>query len=223
MTTLCIIPAHMDSKRFPGKVLADIEGKTMLERVVKRTRRAKMIDHIVVGLDLDDLALTHWCDKHKVEWFHGTHKKKDLLTLFYSCAKTYNASTIVRITSDCPLIDPSIIDVACSLHKQAGAYYTSNIFPERTFPDGLDVEVFSFSLLSQAHAEALTPYDREHVTPWIQEYCKSAGGIGEITYPLNSAHLRWTVDYPEDLDFVRRVYRELKEPFGMKEILSLTP
>ncbi len=219
MTTLCIIPAHLDSKRFPGKVLADIEGKTMLERVLERTRRAKLIDQIVVGLDLDDAALCYWCDKHNIAWFHGTHTKKDLLTLFYQTAEACTASTIVRITSDCPLIDPGIVDTVVSLHQQTGLDYTSNIWPKRTFPDGLDVEVFSFDLLRKAHENAHLLEDREHVSPWMHSDKKTR--YASLTHIEDLSHLRWTVDTPEDLDFVRRVYRDLKEPFGMKEILAL--
>jgi spore coat polysaccharide biosynthesis protein SpsF len=195
----------MGSTRLPGKVLADIQGHAMLWYVVERTRTAKTVDQVVVATTIEpaDNAVVALCGDYGVPCYRGS--QDDVLDRYYQTACQHGAEAVVRITSDCPLIDPEIIDKTVRAFLVELPDYASNSVV-RTYPRGLDTEVMTFPTLYRAWREAQQPYQRAHVTPYIYETpgrFKILSVTGDEDY---SAH-RWTVDTPEDLEFVRAVYR----------------
>ena len=221
MKTVAIIQAHMGSTRLPGKVMCDIEGSSMLARVVRRTRRARKLDQVVVACATDpvDDVLLPECAKLGVEVFRGSDT--DVLDRYLGAASHFQATTIVRITSDCPLIDPEIIDQVVAAFEQAGPDYAANIL-QRTYPRGLDTEVFRLSGLERCWGEAREKYQRVHVTPYFYQNpdkFRLLNVFGVCDY----SPYRWTVDTPEDLEFVRRIYRHLgsDETFSWIKVLAL--
>jgi spore coat polysaccharide biosynthesis protein SpsF len=216
-----IIQARMGSTRLQGKVLRDLEGETVLTRVVNRLRRARLVQEVLVATTdhaIDD-AIVKECHSCSVPVFRGD--EQDVLDRYFRAAQMAKAEVVVRITSDCPLIDPEITDKTIAAFLEAGPDYASNVI-ERTYPRGLDTEVISMGTLERAWRVARKPYEREHVTPYISEHpaeFKLLSVTGDADY---SSH-RWTVDTPEDLAFVRAVYARLrtKPTFGWRDVLDL--
>lgn len=211
----------MGSSRLPGKVLMDIAGQTMLSQVVMRLRRAKHIEEILVATTdqpADD-AIVAECRKADVKVSRGD--QADVLDRYYRAAQLSKADVVVRITSDCPLIDPGLTDQTIARFLEAGPDYASNALV-RTYPRGLDTEVMSFDALARTWRKAQKPYEREHVTPYIYEHPEEFKLL-PVTGEVDFSHHRWTVDTPEDLDFVRAVYNRLKATpdFAGREILEL--
>jgi spore coat polysaccharide biosynthesis protein SpsF len=219
---LGILQARMSSSRLPGKVLKPILGAPMLQRQIERLKRAARIDRLVVAtsVEQDDAAIVQLCRKIDVECFRGN--LTDVLDRFYQCAAGYSPDAVVRTTGDCPLIDPSVVD-ACVEHFGANVFdYVSNSL-QRTFPDGLDVEVFSFAALERAWKEAQLPSEREHVTPYIYNN-PDKFKISQFVSPVDLSGPRWTVDELPDYEFVCRVYEALypKRPnFDMQDVFEL--
>jgi glutamate-1-semialdehyde-2,1-aminomutase len=220
---VAIVQARMGSTRFPGKVLAEIEGHPMLWQVVNRVRMAQAVDKAAVATSTEssDRAVANFCDKEGIPCFLGS--ENDVLDRFYQAARSYKADAIVRITADCPLIDPKVIDKIISCYCQADYDYVTNTM-RYTYPDGLDVEVFSFQALETAWHKARLPAEREHVTAYI----RTSGGFHlhnvESDVDLSSRNLGWTVDEPSDLKFVRAIYARLSNnnmAFGLADILKL--
>jgi len=166
MKVLAIIQARYNSTRFPGKVVKKINNKTVLEILIKRLSRSKYISKIIVACtnDQKDQIIKSICNKLSVNYFVGS--ENDVLDRFYKAAKKYKGENIVRITADCPLIDPKIVDDVISNFFLENVDYASNVNPP-TFPDGLDVEVFKFRALKEAYIKATQSIEREHVTPFI--------------------------------------------------------
>lgn len=223
MKTLAILQARASSTRLPNKVLAPILGQPMLARQIERLRRSNLIDRLVVATseDAGDDALAQLCREASVAVYRGS--LNDVLARFVGA---YNAcgpaQHIVRLTGDCPLIDPQVINRVIDLHLTSGADYTSNVLPP-TFPDGLDVEAFRAELLQRANNEARLPSEREHVTPWIHQHPEGFKREN-LRHEADLSYLRWTVDEPADLEFVRAVYAALypvKPDFVMTDILAL--
>jgi spore coat polysaccharide biosynthesis protein SpsF len=205
---LAILQARMSSSRLPGKVMAPVLGAPMIGRQVERLRHAKAIDKLVVATSSDptDDPLAAYCDSQGLAVFRGS--LNDVLGRFAGAMAQYlEAKVVIRLTADCPLTDPSVIDAVVERHLSSGADYTSNT-AVRTFPHGLDVEVVRASVLLDAWQEAQDAYDREHVTPFIYHRPERFHLEGVERAP-SLAHLRWTVDVPEDLEFVRDVYARL--------------
>lgn len=218
-----IIQARMGSTRLPGKVLADIAGRPMLSRVIERMQIVRCVDAIVVATSTnrEDDAIEEWCAQNRVACFRGS--AEDVLDRYYNAALAFEASVIVRVTADCPLIDPCLVDQVVETYAKGGHDYVSNNL-RYTFPDGLDTEVCSFAALETAWREANLPAEREHVTPYIRTCGKFCLGGVENEPDLSSRNLRWTVDEPADLDFVRAVYSRLPEDgkrLGWREVLKL--
>jgi spore coat polysaccharide biosynthesis protein SpsF len=211
----------MGSTRLPGKVLKDLEGETVLGRVVNRLRRAHQIDEVLIATTdrpADDAIIAE-CRKLVVPVSRGD--QDDVLDRYYRAAQLSRADVVVRITSDCPLIDPEITGKTIAAFQQKRVDYASNVM-ERTYPRGLDTEVMSFDALARAWQVARKPHEREHVTPYIYEHptdFKLLSVAGDEDY---SAH-RWTVDTPEDLEFAQAVYARLKgDPaFSWRDVLAL--
>ncbi len=220
MNTIAIIQARVGSTRLPGKILKKIEGKTVLEHVVNRVKAAKNINDIVVATTVkkEDLQIVKLCAKLGISVFCGS--EDDVLDRYYQAARLFKADHIVRITSDCPLIDPQVIDKVIELYLKEKADYATNTVPE-TFPDGLDTEVFSFKTLKISWKNAKLFSEREHVTPYIRNNPKIFR-IVNFKCETNLADKRWTIDEPEDFEFIKIIYENLYPKdslFGMDKIL----
>ncbi|MFA5336868.1 MAG: glycosyltransferase family protein [Candidatus Omnitrophota bacterium] len=216
-----IIQARLGSTRLPGKVLMEIENKPMLWHVVNRLRHCELLDEIIIATSVnenDDL-IEKFCKDNHITCFRGS--ENDVLSRYYAAAKKNEVDIIVRITSDCPLIDSQIVDLAIRKHKEFSADYTSNII-KRTYPRGLDTEVFNFNILEKAYQAADKSYQREHVTVFIHEHPE----LFKFYNVENNRDLscwRLTVDEEKDLELVREIYKRLnsKKIFFMKDILRL--
>ncbi|WP_435358645.1 cytidylyltransferase domain-containing protein [Haloarchaeobius sp. DFWS5] len=215
--TVAIIQARMGSTRLPGKVLMDIGEHPMLWHVVTRTRRAATLDDVVVATSEheqdDDVA--EFCSDFGVPCYRGS--ESDVLDRYYQTANEYDADTVVRVTADCPLHSPPVIDRVVRRYGESDADYVTNII-EYTHPQGLDVEVFDFDALETAWEDADAADEREHVTLYIRESgnfetenVTNVVDVSSYSYADEDAVLRWTVDYPEDMEFVRQVHEELTE------------
>ena len=216
-----LIQARMGSTRFPGKSMADLHGQPMLLHVIHRTLAARRLQKVAVATTdqpADD-QIAALCEQANIPCFRGS--EDDVLDRFYRAAQAHSADTIVRITADCPLIDPAVIDRIVERFQQGDCDYVSNTI-RYTYPDGLDTEAFSFSALEQAWREARKPAEREHVTPYLRT-AKFRSANVESDAPVAQGQYRWTVDYPSDLDFVRKIYGEfsLNGDFGLVEVLKL--
>jgi spore coat polysaccharide biosynthesis protein SpsF len=222
MNTIAIIQARMGSTRLPGKVLRDLFGKSVLEHVITRLKKANNIDEIVVATTLlpPDEQIVEECSRLGVPVFRGN--ETDVLERYWQAASTFKANHIVRITSDCPLIDPSIVDSVIELLNQEGADYSSNAI-RRTFPRGLDVEAFHIDSLEVAYRRADRPEQREHVTPYIYQNpqkFKLAHYVHEVDY----SEYRWTLDTHEDWLMISAIYDQLYKPneiFTWEEAIKL--
>jgi spore coat polysaccharide biosynthesis protein SpsF len=211
----------MGSTRLPGKVLKDLEGQTVLNRVISRLRRARLISDLLIATtdqSADDPIVAE-CRRCSVPVSRGD--QDNVLDRYFRAAQLAKAEVVVRITSDCPLIDPGVTDKTIAAFLAGHADYASNVLV-RTYPRGLDTEVFSFDALGRAWREARQSYEQEHVTPYIHEHpekFKVLSVAGEVDH---SAH-RWTVDTPEDLEFVRAVYSRLASnaEFSWTDVLEL--
>ena len=221
--TIAILQARMSSSRLPGKVLKPIAGRPMLAFQVERVRRARLVDRLVIATSVEtsDDPIAALCASEKVDCHRGS--LADVLGRFHGAALAFGlVDHVVRLTGDCPLSDPDIIDACIALHIANGADYTSNGVT-RSYPDGLDVEVLRFSALDRAHREAKEQFEREHVTPYLYRH-PELFSLDVLRAPRDLAELRWTVDNPADLDFVTRVVAELaprKPDFTWLDVLAL--
>ena len=222
MKTVAIIQARMGSSRLPGKVLADVAGKPLLWHVVNRAQQAQLVDEIVVATSDNgaDDPIANFCEREGFTYFRGS--ESDVLDRFYRAAEANAADVVVRITADCPLLDPIVVDRVISRFRENGYDYVTNVL-HYTYPEGLDVEVFSLTSLKRAWKEARKPSEREHVTPYLRSSGNFRVANVENESTLACERYRWTVDEPEDLEFVREVYAAFAErsSFGMSDILAL--
>lgn len=222
MKSLAILQARVSSSRLPGKVLLPILGEPMLFRQIERIRRAGRIDHLIVATSIDrsDDALVEACVARDIPCARGS--LDDVLDRFVKCALPYQPEIVVRLTGDCPLADPQLIDAMLQGFEDCGYDYLTNANPP-TFPDGLDVEVMRFSCLMETHREAKLPSEREHVTPFLRAHPERFR-LGNHAAEVDRSGLRWTVDEEQDLAFVRSVYQRLypeKPDFSTDDILGL--
>lgn len=235
MNVVAIIQARMSSSRLPGKVMQDIAGKPMLMRVVERVQRSSQIQAVCVATSTDpsDDPIEALCNQTQLVCYRGS--MQDVLDRYFWAASTVQAEVIVRVTADCPLLDPKLIDVTLEIFNQTTDFAANRLPPpwKRSFPIGLDLEVCSFSALERAWKEATQTYQREHVMPYLYEgvILGAAQPLGQPVEPNPSDHyyvsygtskhgfkiaqlhhrpdygaLRWTVDTPADLELVRQVY-----------------
>lgn len=212
---VAIIQARMGSTRLPGKVLLPIGEKPMLEVQLERVLRCETIDEVVVAATRNpkDKPIQELCESLKIQCFRLD--EEDVLKRFFEVAQETEADVVVRLTADCPIIDPQIIDdvVSYYLDYYPNYDYVSNVYP-RTFPHGMDVEVFSFDMLEKAQQNATSKYDREHVTPYISKNVEDSRR-GVVSRAEDSLSYRLTVDTREDLEVVRAIYDALymENPF----------
>lgn len=205
-TTLAVLQARLSSSRLPGKVLMPVGGMPMICFMIERLRRARSIDRLVLATSAepsdDDLAeAVAACG---IEVVRGP--LDDVLARFALALERYPADIVVRLTGDCPLIDPALVDRVVECVASGRAAYASNCIPP-TYPDGLDCEAFRADLLERAASEARLPSEREHVTPWIRTAAADQSEPVRCSADLSS--LRWTVDYADDLELVRRMVDHL--------------
>jgi spore coat polysaccharide biosynthesis protein SpsF len=213
-----IIQARMGSTRLPGKVMKNIRGKPVLWHVVLRVSQSACIDKIIVATttEPDDDIIKEFCDAEKIPVFRGS--KNDVLDRYYQCALQFKADVIVRITADCPLHDAKVIDRVIHEYTRGGYDYVTNTF-EYTYPDGLDVEVFSINVLESAWKNANLDSEREHVTPYIRNNLttKSKNVTAVTKYPL----YRLTLDTPEDYIFITKIFESLDNySFGLDDVIA---
>jgi glutamate-1-semialdehyde aminotransferase/spore coat polysaccharide biosynthesis protein SpsF (cytidylyltransferase family) len=218
---VAIVQARMGSSRLPGKTIAEVAGRPLLLHVVERVRAARRVDKVVVATteESSDDPIALLCQREGIDYFRGS--EDDVLDRFYRTARANTADTVVRITADCPLIDPAVIDSVIARFQVGDCDYVSNTI-RYTFPDGLDTEVCSFPALEQAWREAKKSSEREHVTPYLRtDKFRTANVESESPVPLGK--YRWTVDYPADLEFVRKIYEAFpaRERFGFQDIFHL--
>ena len=222
MENIAIIQARLGSSRLPGKVFLKLEGVTVLEHVVNRVKKSSLISGIFVATTISesDIALVKFCSEKNFRIFCGS--ENDVLDRFYQLAKLIKPDNIIRITSDCPMIDPTVIGQVIYKHIESKSDYTTNTMPRETFPDGEDVEVFTFAALEKAWNEAKLLSEREHVTPYIRNHPELFKMTG-IEYKEDLSGKRWTLDNSEDYEFISRVYNKLysrNKYFGMSDIIE---
>ncbi|MGE0733105.1 MAG: NTP transferase domain-containing protein [Acidimicrobiia bacterium] len=219
---LAVLQARMSSSRLPGKVLADVLGRPMIERQVERLARSTRLDHLVVATSTDpsDDPLASWCERAGVAVHRGP--LDDVLGRFLGACRPIAPRHVVRLTGDCPLADPAVIDALIARHLDGGHDYSSNCW-EPTFPHGMDAEVVTAAWLERLDLLARSPWEREHVTVWFRAHAGEIS-LGELRCEPPRPDLRLTVDHAADLAVVRRVYEALypgDPAFTMAEVIAL--
>jgi spore coat polysaccharide biosynthesis protein SpsF len=219
---VAIVQARMSSTRLPGKVLMDIAGMSMLARSVRRLSRAKSLSEVVVATTIEksDDPIVEQCEINGWKYFRGS--QEDVLDRYHSAATSFRADSVVRITSDCPMIDPGMVDAVLDEYFkwEGDVDYLSNMIPRRTYPRGLDTEVFTFDALDLAWKQDTDPSLREHVTQYILRH-PDTFRIRGIMNDIDYSSMRWTVDTPEDLRFARTVLENFQnDQFTWKEIVE---
>lgn len=222
MKTIIIVQARMTSTRLPGKVLLPLAGEPMLVRLLERLRRVRRAQGIVVATTTNatDDPIAALCAKQGVPCHRGS--ELDVLSRYADAARLHGAAVVVRITSDCPLIDPALIDQVIADYEVGGSDYVSNMLPP-SWPYGMAVEVFSAAALAQAHTEATQAAEREHVTPFLYWHPERYR-LRNVASPVDLSRHRWTVDTPEDYELVGRLFDHLMPThphFTQADVLAL--
>lgn len=222
--TVAIIQARISSTRLPGKVLMDLAGKTVLRHVLDRCAAIPVVDAVCCAIPVGSIhdAIAVEAKTAGVSIYRGS--ETDVLDRYWRAAEQFNATTILRVTSDCPFVDPLLCDRVAKEVISGRADYGCNNMPP-TWPHGLDCEAFTMDALRRAGQEAVEPYDREHVTPWLREspVIRRANVAGPGGW---AAQQRWTLDFPEDLEFLRHALRIVPVGFSTEcllDALSLRP
>ncbi|WNS75211.1 glycosyltransferase family protein [Bacillus sp. DTU_2020_1000418_1_SI_GHA_SEK_038] len=224
MKVAAIIQARMGSTRLPGKILKTVKGKPLLKYQIERVKQAKAIDQIIIATTTkeSEQPIVDLCEKMGINYYRGS--EEDVLSRYYEAAQKFDVDVIVRLTSDCPIIDPKVIDKVVNkyVNNQSSFDYVSNTL-ERTYPRGLDTEVFSFEALNKAYHEAVLTRDKEHVTAYFYtnpHLFKLQGLKNEKDY----GNYRWTVDTEEDFELIRLILGELYNPnktFHLEDVIKL--
>jgi spore coat polysaccharide biosynthesis protein SpsF len=206
---LAVLQARMSSTRLPGKVMADVAGAPMILRQIERLKRCRRLDKIAVATSTDrtDDALAAFLALSDIPVHRGP--LDDVLARYKGALSAFGpAEVLVRLTADCPLADPEVIDAAIALLLDRGLDYAANTPARRTYPKGLDVEVMRAGALLRAARDGHDPYEREHVTPYLYRH-PELFAQDFISQDVDEGEVRWTVDRPDDLEFVRQVYAAL--------------
>lgn len=216
---IAIVQARLSSTRLPNKVLKNILTKPLIQHVIDRLNESQLIDQVVIATTTEDEdnLIVKWCQKNKVPFFRGD--RDDVLSRFYFCAKENQASDIIRVTSDNPLTDPKIIDKTIEYYLEGDLDYCSNNL-EKSYPHGLDVEVFNFGSLEKSHNESSDPVHREHVTQYIRQN-KDLFNISAIKHSKDLSHIRVTMDENEDFQLIEIVMSLLSEKANLEELDAL--
>lgn len=221
MNIVAIVQARLGSTRLPKKVLKKIKEKVVLDYVIERLGLCNSINDIVLATTTNgkDDVIERYAINRRIHYFRGS--EEDVLSRYYEAAREYKADVIVRITSDCPLIDPEIVDEIIKKHIENKADYTSNII-KRTYPRGVDTEVFNFNVLAETYNNADENYHREHVTPYIRERpekfkLQSIEAIEEIKRP----DIRITLDTREDFELIKKILLHFDDlSFKTKDVID---
>ncbi|WP_010097567.1 cytidylyltransferase domain-containing protein [Ornithinibacillus scapharcae] len=219
MRIVTIIQARMGSSRLPGKVLKPILEKPILAYQVERVKQANLIDEIVIATSTktqDDPIIT-WCNTNNILFYRG--EEEDVLGRYYEAAKKFSADAIVRLTGDCPIIDPKVIELVISSFLAGSVTYASNTI-HRTYPRGMDTEIFTMESLEEAHLNARLSFEREHVTPYIRNHYPTLS----IKNNIDHSNHRWTIDTLEDFNLIQQIIKKLypiKPAFSMEDVIKL--
>jgi len=221
MTTACIVQARMGSTRLFGKIMLPLGGQPMLARLVERLRRCRQIDKLVIAttVQANDDVVAALCANLALDCHRGS--EHDVLARYAGAAEACSASHVVRVTSDCPLLDPALLDQVVGAYRRDGCDYLGNMQPP-TWPQGMAVEVMGAGVLFEAHQEARDPAEREHVTPFLY-WRPGRYRLGNLASPEDLSHHRWTVDTAEDYEVVRRLFNALHPTlpeFTLQDILE---
>lgn len=224
LNIVAIVQARMGSTRLPGKVMKTILDKHVILWDIDRVSLSKLIDEIVVAIPFgkQDDVIADTIEEYNNKILISRGSEGDVLDRYYNAAVQTNADVVVRITSDCPLIDPVVVDHVIEQFLNNDCDYCSNSL-QRTYPRGLDTEVFSFDALSKAWNESKKNYEREHVTPYIIEN-PDKFKLLNVSNDIDLSHLRWTLDTKEDFEFIDAVYQRIypeKQMFFMDDVLDL--
>lgn len=219
------VQARMGSTRLPGKVLKSVLGKPLLFYLTERLRRVSQADGLTIlttTLPADDL-IEEFCQKQQVKCFRGS--SEDVLERYYQAALLMQPDAIVRITADCPLIDPNVVNQVIKLYREEFPRwdYLSNGFNGSTYPRGLDTEIFSFAALEKAFLNGLKPYEREHVTPYFYQH-PELFNLSGIRSPVDYSQYRLTVDTPEDFTLIALILEKLypsNPHFALDELIKV--
>lgn len=226
MKTGVIVQTRVGSTRLPGKVMLDLCGKPVIDHVIDRLKQSRLLDEIIIATTTHerDAIIVEQAKKNGVKRFCGS--EDDVLSRYYYAAKENNLDVVVRVTSDCPLIDPAILDDVVDFYMRNNYKLVTNAgtdLNQRTFPRGLDVEVFSFSALEYAFNNAQESYQREHVTPYLYEIYSDS--VYYYKNDIDYSNFRWTLDTVEDYALIsaiyERLYKEYDSKFGFYEVLEL--
>jgi glutamate-1-semialdehyde 2,1-aminomutase len=220
MKIVAIVQARMGSTRFPNKVMRVIDGVPMIQLLLARLAQSQLINEIVVATSQDsrNQPLVEFVRRQGYSVYQGS--EDDVLDRFYQAATLHDGDVVARITGDCPLIDPEVVDGVIRAFASSGAEYACNTNPP-TYPDGLDVEVFSYAALASAWRDASRPSEREHVTPYIRESGRFR--VLNVPYGEDCSNERWTVDEPEDFDVIKAIFRHFapRTDFAWREVMEL--
>jgi spore coat polysaccharide biosynthesis protein SpsF (cytidylyltransferase family) len=222
MRIIAIIQARLGSTRLPGKVLFDLEGRTMLEHIIRRVKASKLVNDVIVAttINKDDLEVVKMCANHGISVYCGS--EDDVLDRYYQAARLFKTDHIVRITADDPFKDPEIIDKIIQVMIEDSFDYVSNTI-KPTYPEGLDIEVFRITALEKAWKEAIKTSEREHVTPYIWKH-PELFNLKNVENDMDLSSMRWTLDTQRDYEFTKAIYKRLYVPgkiFLMKDVLKL--
>lgn len=223
MKTVIISQARMTSTRLPGKVLKEVLGKPLLAYQIERLKKTKKADAVIVATTVNttDEPIVELCGRLNIACFRGS--EEDVLSRYYHAACEAQADIVVRVTSDCPLIDPVVVDEVIDAFTACWeCNYASNTLV-RTYPRGMDTEVFSFVALEQAFKEAAAKPEREHVTPYIYNH-PEIFRIKNVLYRQDESRHRWTVDTADDFTLIEKIINELypnKPGFALEDVLAL--
>lgn len=223
MKMVCVIQARMGSTRLPGKVLMDIAGIPMLAHVIERSKAIKAVDEVVVATTTlkEDEAVIATAREYGAETFAGD--LSDVLDRYYQAARQFEADVVMRVTADCPLLDPTVGDHVVSHYEHGRVDYCSNVLPP-TYPDGVNIEIVDFAALEKSWKVATLPSDREHVTTYIRTHPEEFSVVN-VESEEDMSDLRWTVDAPEDLDFVRQIFGHMQDSGdeipGVSEVIGI--
>jgi spore coat polysaccharide biosynthesis protein SpsF len=222
MKIVAIIQARMGSTRLPGKVMKKVLGKSLIKYQIERVQRSEYIDEIVIATTTKekDLPIIQFCNQHSIPYYRGS--EENVLSRYYEAAKLFNADIIVRLTSDCPIIDPQVMDQVIQYYLENNYDYVSNTLV-RTYPRGMDTEVFSFDVLEKVYLEAKESNHKEHVTSYIYQH-PEIFHLGCVTNDVDYSHHRWTVDTEEDFQLIKNIIEHLyplNSQFQLKDVLLL--
>ena len=221
-----IIQARLGAERLPGKVLMKLGQSNMLDFQLKRIKKSKRLNEIIVATteEKQDDKIVEFCEENRIKFYRGS--TKDVLSRYYHCAKLFKVDTIVRLTADCPFIDPSIIDKVIDIFFEERADFSSNTVPPETssWPDGSDVEVFSFKNLEIAYKNSVDLNEREHVTFYFWKNKTNNFSNVQLDNDQDWSKYRFTLDYPKDFEVIKKIYFELKKnnQFGyVKDVVDI--